>query len=395
MNKANNQKSIIKKEEYLALDGSARASYRPVDPKYEHLPIFCKIFFALGGVALILYIIMSLSADSADWFNQNISTYIRFALAAVTSILPFSLAEAIILTSPLLLFLILRYAVRTRCDTWRTVGVFILVLSSVVALFFSMFVFTFAAGYRGRTIDEKMELDKDNITAEELYAISEEVASRASELAPGILYGDDGFSYMPYTVEEMNTKLIEAYGKVSESYSFIPNAYTRIKPVLLSEGLSQMHITGVYTFFTGESNLNVIFPDYTLPFTAAHELAHQRGIAREDEANFVAFLVCTASDDPYIQYCGYVNMYEYLASSLRSADKELYRNVYGDLHPGIKGEFAAYSDFYDKYRDSVASDVSSTINNAYLQSQGTAGTVSYGMVTRLAVGYFRKASPMP
>ncbi|MBQ9161655.1 MAG: DUF3810 domain-containing protein [Clostridia bacterium] len=392
MNKTNTPKNIIKKEEYLSLDGSARAAYRSVNPKYERLPIFCKIFFALGVVALVIYVIMSLSADAADWFNQNVSTHIRFALAAVTSVLPFSLAEAVIWTAPLLLFLILRYAVRTRCDTWRTVGVFILVLSSVVALFLSVFVFTFAAGYRGRTIDEKMELDKDNITAEELYAISEEVASRANELAPEILYGNDGFSYMPYTINEMNSKLIEAYDKVSESYSFIPNAYTRVKPVLLSEGLSQMHITGVYTFFTGESNLNVIFPDYTLPFTAAHELAHQRGIAREDEANFVAFLVCTASGDPYIKYCGYVNMYEYLASSLRSADKNLYREVYGGLHPSIKGEFAAYSDFYDRYRDSVASDVSGTINNAYLQSQGTAGTVSYGMVTRLTVGYFRKTS---
>jgi hypothetical protein len=50
---------------------------------------------------------------------------------------------------------------------------------------------------------------------------------------------------------------------------------------------------------------------------------------------------------------------------------------------------AAYNDFYDKYRDSTVSQVSGTINDSYLQSQGTVGTKSYGMVVDLAVAYFK------
>ena len=359
----------------------------------ERLPLVFKIFFAISGVALILYVIMLLSVGFSDWFNSNISTYFRFALGILTSILPFSLAEFIILLSPLILFLVIRYAVRHHCASWRAVGAFLLALLSVVSLLLASFVFTFASAYRGRTMDKKMELDTDDITADELYLIATELAKQANGLSDEILYGDDGFSYMPYSLSEMNDKLLDAYDKVSEKYSFIPNAPTRIKPVLLSEALSQMHITGVYTFFTGESNLNVIFPDYTLPFTAAHELAHQRGIAREDEANFVAFLVCTASEDDYIRYCGYINMYEYISSSLSKADRKLSQSAYSNLSPHIRREYAAYNDFYDRYRDSVISEVSGAVNDAYLQSQGTAGTVSYGMVTKLTVGYFRQTSP--
>ena len=357
------------------------------------LPLASKIFFVIGGVAVILYAIMLLSENMADWFNANISTYFRFTLGMLTSILPFSLAEFIIILSPLILFLVTRYAVRTYCESWRSVGTFLLILLSVGALLLSTFVFAFAPAYRGRTIDQKMELDTENISEDELYFLSIQLAARANELSSEILYGDDGFSYMPYSLSEMNDKLIDAYDKVSEEYTFIPNAPTRIKPVLLSEALSHMHITGVYTFFTGESNLNVIFPDYTLPFTAAHELAHQRGISREDEANFVAFLVCAASDDAYIQYCGYVNMYEYILSSLSSADKKLSSRSYSQLNTAIRGEYTAYNDFYEKYRDSAISEVSGAVNDAYLQIQGTPGTVSYGMVTRLTVGYFRQSSP--
>jgi hypothetical protein len=118
-------------------------------------------------------------------------------------------------------------------------------------------------------------------------------------------------------------------------------------------------------------------------------MAHQRGIAREDEANFVAFLVTTRSTDPYIRYCGYLNAYEYVASALYRADRELYYKAYAHLNGQVKAEMAAYNDFYDKYRDTTVSQVSGAVNDSYLQSQGTPGTVSYGMVVDLTVAYYK------
>jgi len=160
--------------------------------------------------------------------------------------------------------------------------------------------------------------------------------------------------------------------------------------VILSEPMTYTHIAGVYSFFTGEANVNTNFPDYTIPFTVAHELAHQRGIAREDEANFVAFLVCKESDDPYIRYSGYLNLFEYVSSALYSADQELYAKVASTLNTDVRYELMAYSKFFDKYRDSVAADVSGAVNDAYLKLQGTEGTRSYGLVVDLAVAYYKK-----
>ena len=163
-----------------------------------------------------------------------------------------------------------------------------------------------------------------------------------------------------------------------------------MKPIILSEPMTYTHISGVYTYFTGEANLNVDFPDYTLPFTAAHEFAHQRGIARENEANFVAFLVCAESDDAYIRYSGYLNLYEYVVNALYSASKDMYKDVRAQMTVRANGEMKAYSVFYDQYRDSEISKVSTSINNAYLQANGTEeGTKSYGMVVDLAVAYHK------
>jgi hypothetical protein len=183
---------------------------------------------------------------------------------------------------------------------------------------------------------------------------------------------------------------MDAYEAFSQKHDFINNFNSRLKPVALSEAMSYAHITGVYTFFTGESNLNVNFPDYTVPFTAAHELAHQRGVAREDEANMVAFIVLLESDDEYIRYCAYVNMYEYLISALSKADKDMAKSVRSELDGRVYKEQIAYAKFFKKYAKSVTSQVSGAVNDAYLKGQGTEGEKSYGMVVDLTVAYLKK-----
>ena len=187
----------------------------------------------------------------------------------------------------------------------------------------------------------------------------------------------------------MNEKLLEAYDDASELYPFIPRLNSKVKPVMLSEPMSYTHITGVYTFFTGEANLNIAFPDYTLPYTAAHELAHQRGISPEDDANFIAFLVSCMSDDSYIRYSAYLNLYEYVSNALYSADQQLYFRSVAKLPEAVKGEMQAYAEFASKYEGSTVGEISGAVNNAFLIVNGTEGTKSYGMVVDLAVAFFR------
>lgn len=363
----------------------------PSNRKYERLPLPCLVLYGLGGISLVLYLIMMKSPGFADWFNQTISATLRSILALLTSWIPFSLGEAVILLSPLALFWVLRHAVKHRCSSWRATLAYVGTLLSVAVTLFSVFTLNFAAGYRGSPLDQKLGLTSSPVSAQELYDTAELLIQGINHETAHVDFGDEGFSVMPYTLSEMNQKLTRAYRSFSKEQDFISHVDSRVKPVLISEIMSHMHITGVYSFFTGEANVNVNFPDYTIPYTAAHEMAHQRGIAREDEANFMAFLICLESDDPYIRYCGYLNAYEYLASALYRADRELYYKASAHLNAEVKGEMTAYNAFYDKYRDSSIGEVSGTINNSYLQSQGTPGTVSYGMVVDLTVAYYKAA----
>jgi len=265
---------------------------------------------------------------------------------------------------------------------------FVVSMTAVLSLLYSMFVFSSVVAYNGTSLASKLELEEKPVSADELRITAEYMIEKMNEDIDEIRFVANRSSTMPYSLNKMNRYLMEAYDKAADRYSFIPRLKSRLKPIALSEPMTYTHISGIYTYYTGESNINVNFPDYTLPYTAAHELAHQRGFLPEDEANFIAFLVCAESDDPYIRYSGYLNMFQYLNSALYDADMEMFRQVFADLDRCAVNEMVSYNTFFDKYRENTAADISSAVNDTYLKFQGeTAGEKSYGMVVDLAVAY--------
>ena len=355
------------------------------------LPIFSWVLFGIAAFSVIIMITYSLWEGFADFYNRYPAAFLRGVFAQISGILPCSIAEAFIIFSPILLVTIIVYANKRFVESWRMVGRFLIITVSVASLFFSTFVLNFGAGYHTSSVDKLLGLDRRDVSAEELRETAEILVEEINKYTDSLAVRSSGSSVMPYGYGKLSEKLVEAYDKVCDEHAFVSRFPSRVKPVMLSEPWTYTHISGVYTYFTGEANINVNFPDYTLPYTAAHEMAHQRGIAREDEANFVAFLVCAASDDEYIRYSGYLNLYEYVANALYSADKEAYSEVRAKLEPAARKEMSAYSAFFDKYRENVAANVTGAVNNAYLTIQGTPGTKSYGMVVDLAVAYLRNA----
>ena len=352
-----------------------------------HVPCICIAAWIATAICALLIPLFRIFPSFADFFNRYISQPLRLFFGLLTSVFPFSLAEMMLILSPVLLVLLIVFGIRKHSRTWKSAGMYLLKIFSAVLVFFILFVSNFAAGYYGAPLNDarKLDLDRQKSSAEDLYQTALHLVENINRETENIAFEDKDFSIMPYRLSGMNRHLLNAYDTFCREHDFIGHFYSRVKPVLLSEAMSYTHITGVYSYFTGEANLNVNFPDDTLPFTAAHELAHQRGIAREDEANFIAYLICISSDDAYIRYSGYLNMYEYVANALWKADRDLYYEVRNMLAPAVRYEMIAYSNFFDKYRNSVAGEISGTVNDLYLKGNGTEGTRSYGLVVDLAV----------
>lgn len=360
---------------------------------YEKLPVYFYVLMGIALLCLIIYIAAAVSPAFANGFNGSVGAFVRAALAHLTSWIPFSFAEILILLTPVLVVAVAVYAYRRRCETWRAVLVFVLCILSVFSIFFSLFVMSFGTGYHTDTLDKRLGIERVEVTADQLHETALWLVGEVNQAANGVSFGADGFSEMPYDRAEMNDLLIAAFDTVCDAHPFIQRLNSNIKPVMLSRAMSYTHITGIYTYFTGEANLNVAFPAYTLPFTAAHELSHQRGIARENEANFVAFLVTSASEDAYIRYSAYLNLFEYVSGALYRADADRYQEVLALLDERVVGELRAFSAFFDQYRDAAAADFSDAVNDAYLKLHGNKeGSASYGLVVDLAIAYHQSLS---
>lgn len=354
------------------------------------VPLLIAVAAVLCG---ILHLVAWRSVSFADWFNETVSPFFRMLLSALSGWLPFSLGEAlVILVIPFGICLLI-LGIRCCVDSPEKTARYVSSVLAIPLMIYVLFVLTFAAGYQSTRLSEKLGLERpEKVTEVQLYMTALTVVAELNELADNVdfLYGRE--SLMDMDFKEMTAELNEAYRRLDEEYEFMNTFSSSPKQITLSEPMTYTHISGVYTFFTGEANVNVHYPDFVIPFTTAHEMAHQRGIAREDEANFVAFLACIVSDSPYIRYSGYLNLYEYVASALYKASPNMYHVLLQEVDSKVRGELAAYSEFFKPYRSSAASEVTDKVNDAYLSSQGTEGVVSYGLVVDLAVAYYESLS---
>ena len=351
--------------------------------------LFSIISIGITVVSVVLLLLARSYVGFADFLNSTLCFAARRIMAAFGDLFPFSLFEILIFLLPLIAIAVIIRGVVVFKKGEGEARFFVNIISALF-LFYAGNVICLSISYNTTPINKRMNLPDVTVNAENLTELMTVLRDEVNLLSEEITYRD-GFSDPGYTMDEISEKICDAYAALSDEYGVVPVISSRAKAVgPVSVLMSYLGISGIYTYYTGESNVNTCYPPYDVVFVAAHELAHQRGILREDEANFAAYLACSHSDDPYLRYSGALNMYEYVVSALYSANYELYKESYKKQPKTIIEERIAFSEFFEKYRENTVADISEATNNAYLQSQGsTQGTRSYGMVVDLAVAYYR------
>ena len=136
--------------------------------------------------------------------------------------------------------------------------------------------------------------------------------------------------------------------KVFERFPVLIMHYSKTKPIMISKiFLHLQKITGIYSPFTSEANVNVLIPSIAIPFTIAHEMAHQIGIAYEDEANFISYIACSKHSDPFIRYSANFEALLYVLNELKR--DENYAHLMSNLNSETKEEIKKYFEFWQQY----------------------------------------------
>ena len=143
---------------------------------------------------------------------------------------------------------------------------------------------------------EKSGLYAQPVALEDLQAVTAYFAHQVSATAEGVARDEAGvFAEDRRNILENS---VHAYDVLEEEYPFLAGPERSPKPALFSKLMSASNFTGYLFPFLGESTLNVDCPAVFIPVTVAHEFSHQRGVAQEEQANFVGIEACIACDKP-------------------------------------------------------------------------------------------------
>ncbi len=350
------------------------------------------VIFCLVVVSIILEALFRTFPDFAEFYTLHVSSFLKHIFIPV-SLIPFSLSETLVLVF-ILLFVLLLSSIcvdavfhifkKEVCFNYK--AIFVLIVHAL-AVVFILFVFTFSSSYHRHSVAHHLELDT-NIEENELIEATELVLYELTEIS-------DSIPYTPYTpsshnmnFRKLSEELRHCAEKAEKKYPFLRGSGSRPKPLVSSELLTYMHIAGIYTFFTGEPCINTNYSSYTLPYTIAHELAHQHGIGAENEADFVAFLIAMESDVPYVRYSALAEAFVSLSNELYTVNPDAFLSICAKLPHVILNDFDFERSYYSKYSDSQLSEISSTVNDTYLKANGVdEGVRSYSQSVILLTAY--------
>ena len=168
----------------------------------------------------------------------------------------------------------------------------------------------------------------------------------------------------------------------------ISTGIDNFKPSLYSGFMNYTGVLGYYNPFSTEAQYNSHLPHTYLPFTLSHESAHQLGFAREQEANFVGYLLGISSENPELRYSTEYFALKSLLRALIAEDEDFVKTVIEQYSEGMKRDYQAEKDFVEEYQGQMNTFFAFT-NDLFLKTNQQEGAVTYSYFVDLLVRYER------
>lgn len=324
--------------------------------------------------------------------TQRVSIPFRQLLGAVSSCVPFCVMEGlclllvIVVPACLLLggrVLFLAERGRRRATAYRlALGAVCMALSIWCA-----FCWLWGVQYAADGFQVRSGIHARAVSVDELECVTRYFALQLAETADTVDRDERGVFSVPR--ERILADSTQVYAEAAQEFPFLAQEDPPLKAVHFSRIMSYLDFTGIYCPLTGESCVNVDSPAAFLPSTAAHELAHRRGFASEQECNFLAIRACVSSGMAAYIYSGWLLGYVHLSNALYSADPQRWQAVYALLPEAVQADILDNNAYWAQFRGTAAQKLSSSVYDGFLKANGDKnGVKSYGAVVDLLTVYY-------
>ncbi len=354
-----------------------------------------KLMKSWSWVALILLVILiKFSSTYPGFIEQYYSNGIYPVISKIQRFLfgwiPFSIGDLIYG------FFILVILVKT----WQLLKVlfrrkfnrqyFLNGLKQVIFFFlfvYALFYLLWGLNYSRKGIAQQLDLKMSTYSLAELDTLTNVLEQRLNYYASSLKPAQrDSF----YKKRNLFHESYEAYKLAKKKYPFLNYEPKSVKPSIYSYAGNILGFEGYYNPFSGEGQVNTTIPVFEQPFVACHEIGHQVGYAKENEANFAGFLACRLHPSSVFRYSVYFNMYNYSINELYSYDSLRARQYLDSLHTQVKKDYEQLRRFFKKYQTPIE-PIITWIYGKYLEANNQpAGKRTYSEVISFLIAYQRK-----
>ncbi len=261
---------------------------------------------------------------------------------------------------------------------------------AIIAGFYFLFNAMWGLNYYRHPVHKITQLDTSAFSKTELRDMSARLIALSNQSRRQLTADTLSPLHFPLSHKQILDKAPLGFKPLSQKYPALSYVQPSVKSVLVPQLMSYFGIAGIYFPFTGEANVNMDPPPYLLPETVCHEMAHQIGIAPEDEANFVAYLACQLNPEPAFQYSGNLMAMRYTMNRLYWEDSTTYYQHLQTLSPGVICDLEAARTYWNSF-DNLIEAAGRVLHHLFLKANNqTEGVRTYSRVVELLMGEYRK-----
>jgi Protein of unknown function (DUF3810) len=354
--------------------------------KTKHLWLTAAILLAF---ALLIRFFSNNSLWVEDYYSNGIYPHISAFLKFFTGLFPFSVGDVLYGLLFLWLIWLLIELIKAIVHKEITIEIFTRGLAKTfIALLTVYIIFNLFWGinYNREGIAYQLGLTEQQYSQEELKDINFLLLQKVNESKAALLRTkeDDSDCHHLFIGSE------EAYTNAAKDYTVINYSTPVVKSTLYGWLGNYLGFSGYYDPFTGEAQVNTTVPYFLQPYTTCHEIAHQLGYAKENEANFVGYLAAAASSDTLFHYSVYLDLFIYANHNLYELDSASARSFAKQLLPAVKMDIKEWRAFDRRHKNPVE-PVISWLYGKYLESnEQPSGVLTYDEVTGFLIAYHKK-----
>jgi len=341
----------------------------------------------LSGISLLIFL-FGLNSSAVEYiYSNHVYQYISVSQRLISSFLSFALGD--FLYAALVVFCLWSVIRAVRKVISKQAGEktglnISLQLANFILILYIVFKLLWGLNYSRPSISDTLAIDDKKYNTHELVMLGDFLIQKVNTIEQKLNMQK---AKRIYSVRELQAGSKTAYDELAKSNSFFSYHVPSVKPVIFSWLITKIGIEGYYCPLSGEANVNMMTPAVTLPFITCHEISHTLGVAREDEANLVGYLVSIHSKDLNFQYAGYYEILRSVLFEIRIKSPDDFAILFKKINAGTLADFKAEQEFWKKYNGDMAAYMNTALDSFLKINNQKKGTDSYQDIVLWAFNY--------